>query len=151
MNNASSGLVSRRRGAQVLQNTRSNLLCEFKGLVFVRYLDHVQYNRTSALAMAPQTRETVGWLICEGDQYITLSWDRDAGPATLHGGDPKATGMVLLKSDILEFTRLEDCVLLLKETLQHSLNSQPSNVGSEFALQTKERKTHGRKRMETSK
>jgi len=31
-----------------------------------------------------------------------LAWDRDAGPLTLKGGDPKASGLVLLRSDILE-------------------------------------------------
>jgi hypothetical protein len=40
-----------------------NIPCEFKGLIFVRYYDHVLYNRTSALAMKPQVRETEGWLV----------------------------------------------------------------------------------------
>jgi hypothetical protein len=75
-------------------------------LVFVRYVDHVLYNRASALAMQPQIREAVGWLIYECPDYLTLSWDRDAGPPTLHGGDPKASGLVLLKSDILELKKL---------------------------------------------
>jgi len=131
-------------------NVQGKAVCEFKGLVFVRYLDHVQYNRASALAMAPQTRETVGWLVYECQEYITLSWDRDSGPATLHGGDPKATGIVILKLDILELRRLEDPARLLKETLQCHLNSQPTIVENEFALQIKERKTHGRKQGETS-
>ena len=71
-------------------------------LVYVRYLDHVLFSRCSALAMQPQIRETVGWLVCEGEDYITISWDRDAGPATLKAGDPKATGLVILKKLILE-------------------------------------------------
>jgi hypothetical protein len=103
---------------QALQDPHSNerdrqdtkgvvdFLCEFKGLVFVRYLDHVQYSRASALAMAPQTREAVGWLVYECGDYITLVWDRDASPPTIHNGDPKASGLVLLKSDILELKKL---------------------------------------------
>jgi hypothetical protein len=150
MNRTSPELVPRNRGAQPLQNTLSNLPGEFNGLVFVRYLDHVQYNRTSALAMAPQTRETVGWLIYECQEYITLSWDRDSGPATLHGGDPKATGMCLLKSDILEFKRLKTHAQPPKENKSHILNAQPTICENEFALQTKERKTHGRNKGETS-
>ena len=73
----------------------------FKELTFVRYVDHVLYHRTSALSMQPQVRETVGWLVYECEQYVTLTWDRDAEPPTLKGGDPKASGTVLLKSDIL--------------------------------------------------
>ena len=33
------------------------------------------------------------------DEYVTLKWDRDAGPPTLKGGDSKASGLVLLCSD----------------------------------------------------
>lgn len=80
---------------------------KFKGVTFIRYLDHVLYNRTSALAMKPQIRETIGWLVYECERYVTIAWDRDAGPPTLHGGDPKASGMVILKSDILEIKNLE--------------------------------------------
>jgi len=52
--------------------------------------------------MKPQVRETVGWLTYECEDYITVSWDRDAGPPTLKGGDPKASGLVILKKLILE-------------------------------------------------
>jgi hypothetical protein len=79
---------------------------EFKRLIFVRYLDHVLYNRASASAMKPQTREAVGWLVYECEQYVTLTWDRDTEPPTIHNGDPKASGLVLLRSDILELKRL---------------------------------------------
>ena len=80
---------------------------EFKGLVFVKYWDHVLFNRNSAFAMKPQVREAVGWLVYECDQYITLTWDRDAEPPTLRGGDSKASGLVLLKSDILEMKKID--------------------------------------------
>lgn len=77
------------------------------GLVYVRYKDHVLYHRSKALAMAPQMRETIGWLVYECPDYITISWDRDAGSPTLKGGDPKASGLVVLKSDILELKRIK--------------------------------------------
>lgn len=89
------------------QVQKRSVSAEFKGLIFVRYLDHVLYNRNFAINMKPQVREAVGWLIYECDQYLTLSWDRDAEAPTLHGGDPKASGMVLLKSDILEMKRID--------------------------------------------
>lgn len=71
-------------------------------IVYVRYLDHVFFSRCKPLVMKPQVRETVGWLTYECEDYITVSWDRDAGPPTLKGGDPKASGLVILKKLILE-------------------------------------------------
>jgi hypothetical protein len=133
------------------QDPRSRLSHSFKGIIFVRYLDHVQFNRASALAMAPQIRETIGWIVYECQEYIIVSWDRDSGPKTLQGGDPKASGLVLLKSDIIELERLENHVQPLQRSLECSLNSSSSLPESELALQTKERKTQGRKKGETSK
>lgn len=75
-------------------------------LIYVRYVDHVVYNRSSALAMKPQIREAVGWLVYDCQDYVTLAWDRDAEPPTLRGGDPKASGLVLLKSDVLELKKI---------------------------------------------
>jgi hypothetical protein len=110
------------------------------GLIFVRYLDHVAFNRNLAFAMKPQVREAVGWLIYECEQYVTLTWDRDAEPPTLKGGDPKASGLVLLKSDILEFKKLEVGGLPLQKTSYWRLNSTSANSNSEYALQPKEAK-----------
>jgi hypothetical protein len=38
--------------------------------------------------MKTQIREAIGWLVYECEQYVTLTWDRDAEPPTLEGGDP---------------------------------------------------------------
>jgi hypothetical protein len=78
-----------------------------KDLIYVRYLDHVHYHREIAFAMKPQVREAIGWPIYDGPEYLTLCWDRDADPPTLRGGDPKASGLVLLKTDILDIDKLE--------------------------------------------
>ena len=119
-----------------------NSLSEFNGLIFVRYYDHVLYNRTSALAMKPQVREAVGWLVYECEYYITITWDRDADPPTLKGGDPKASGLVLLKSDILQMKKLP-----LQEISEWLLNSGQLIVNDEFALQANEAKnSHQRRR-----
>ena len=96
---------------------------KFKELIFVRYVDHVLYHRTSVLSMQPQVRETVGWLLYECEQYVTLTWARDGEPPTLKGGDPKASGLVLLKTDILELKRLPVCALPSKESSDCRLNS----------------------------
>jgi len=100
----------------------------FEKVVFVRYIDHVMYNRTSALTMQPQVREAVGWLVYEAENYIIISYDRDAGPPTLHGGDPKASGLVLLKSDILRMAEL-------------NLKSKRDKQETEYAFRPTERKT----------
>ena len=109
----------------------------FKGLIFVRYLDHVIFNRASALAMKPQIREAVGWLVYECDYYVILTWDRDAEPPTLKGGDSKASGLVVLKTDIQELKRFEP----LQNNCYCHLNSATANINSEYALKPIERKT----------
>ena len=110
-------------------------------LVYVRYLDHVLFSRCPPLVMKPQIREAVGWLNYECEEYIILSWDRDAEPPTLKGGDPKASGVVLIKSDISEFKRLETLAPPLQENCYCHLNSATPKSKPEYALQSKKRKT----------
>jgi hypothetical protein len=114
-------------------------------LIFVRYVDHVLYNRNSAIAMKPQTREAVGWLVYNCELYVILSWDRDAEPPTLHGGDPKASGLVLLKSDILDLQRLKVSPQPLQKNHELNLKSKPAIEESEYAFRPSERKTHSHK------
>jgi hypothetical protein len=115
-------------------------------LVSVRYLDHVLYHRASALTMKPQVREAVGWLVYECDLYVTLTWDQDAEPPTLRGGDPKASGLVLLKSDILELKKLGTQLQPPQENSNCHLNSAQPTDKDEYALQTTKRKTQCKKR-----
>jgi hypothetical protein len=77
-----------------------------QGICYVRYVDHVAFFRAVALDLNPQIREALGWLTFENDEYIIIQYDRDAGLPTLKGGDSKASGLVLLKSAILEIRRL---------------------------------------------
>jgi hypothetical protein len=91
--------------------------------------------------MQPQIREAIGWLIYECDNYITLCWDKDAGPPTLHGGDLKASGLVLLKSDIIALERLNVTAKISHGTVERVLNSQQPNVKGEYAFRPTERKT----------
>ena len=117
----------------------------FENIVFIQYRDHVMYNRASALMMQPQTREAVGWLVYDCERYIILTWDRDADPPTLHGGDPKASGLVLLKRDILELQKLKICPLPLQKTSNWHLNRKQPIQETEYAFRPSERKTHGAK------
>jgi hypothetical protein len=114
-------------------------------LVFVRYLDHGLYSRTSALVMKPQKSEAIGWRVYDCELYITIVWDRDADPPTLHGGDPKPSGLVLLRTDILELKRLKVHAGPSKENSEWQINSPQPTVRGEYALQPKKRKTHGAK------
>lgn len=75
-------------------------------LVFCRYWDHVLFRAANPRTMMPQTRECVGWLVYRCPEYVTVSWDRDAGSPTLKGGDSKASGLVILRGDILEMRRV---------------------------------------------
>ena len=115
---------------------------KLQSIVYVRYLDHVIFSRCEPLIMRPQTRETVGWLNYECEDYIILSWDRDAEPPTLKGGDPKASGLVLLRTAILEFEKLQVKVLPLQQKSECHLNSPSAIVENEYALRPPERKTH---------
>lgn len=120
-------------------------ITQTRELVTVRYLDHVLYHRASALVMKPQVREAVGWLLYECDQYVTLVWDYDAQPPTLHGGDLKSSGLVLLRTDILELKKLEINSQPLQKTSNcHLYSNQPIEEG-EYAFRPTERKTHRRK------
>ncbi len=114
-------------------------------LIYVRYRDHVLYNRSSALMMQPQIREAIGWLVYDCELYITLAWDRDAQPPTLHGGDPKASGLVLLKTDVLELQKLKICQRPLQKNSNWHLNIKRPIPEGEYAFRPSERKTHGAK------
>ena len=113
---------------------------EFEEAVFVRYRDHVFYNRCSALVMQPQTRETIGWLVYEAEGYIIISWDRDADPPTLCGGDQKSSGLVLLKSDIIALKRLRVKANISHKNSKRVLNSPKPIVKDEYAFRPTERK-----------
>jgi hypothetical protein len=92
--------------------------------------------------MKPQVREAVGWLVYECDQYVILTWDHDAEPPTLRGGDPKASGLVLLKTDILALKKLGTNAQPLQEISNCHLNSSEPIVKGEYALPPTKRKTH---------
>jgi hypothetical protein len=91
--------------------------------------------------MQPQVREAVGWLVYECERHITISWDRDAEAPTLRGGDPKSSGLVILKSCILELKRLHvyaEAVDYLKLYLQMRRKGTnkipPENIHDESPL-----------------
>jgi hypothetical protein len=110
----------------------------FEKVVFVQYRDHVMYNRSSAFLVQPQTREVIGWLVYEAETYIIISYDRDSGPPTLHGGDPKASGLVLLKSDVLRMVTFSP---EHQRSSELNLKSKHDKQEGEYAFRPTERKT----------
>jgi hypothetical protein len=97
-----------RKGSPIMKEKQPQQHVDLKvgHLIYIRYRDHVLYHRTQPETLGPQTRECVGWLIYDCADYIILTWDRDGGSPTLKGADPKASGLVLLRSDILELKRI---------------------------------------------
>jgi hypothetical protein len=91
--------------------------------------------------MKPQKREAVGWLIYDCEEYIVFSWDREADPPALRGGDAKASGLVLLKSDIIQLESLSAEVRFSHENSNWVLNSSKATCRDEYAFRQTERKT----------
>ena len=71
-------------------------------VVHLVYRDHVMFTQSDPVLLKPAIRESIGWLVYECESYVIITWDRNAEPPTLKGGDSKASGLVLLRSDILE-------------------------------------------------
>ena len=82
------------------------MVAKLGSIVFIRYQDHVLYHRGDPLSLKPQVRECVGWLVYDCADYIIICWDRDASPPTLKAGDSKASGLVVMRSDISEMKRI---------------------------------------------
>jgi hypothetical protein len=79
---------------------------ELGSVVYVRYRDHVLFRDASPDAYQPFVREAVGWLDREDDGCIRLVWERFAEPAPNGATKQRATGLVILKSSILELRRV---------------------------------------------
>ena len=73
-------------------------------LVYVKFLDHVIF-RDHAPRLRGVVRETIGWVLDENDEAITLLWLREPerGSHQLR----RETGICILKSDILEIREVE--------------------------------------------
>ena len=77
-------------------------------LVFVRYRDHLLLRNVDDLSQfQPSIRECVGWLLKENDQAVYLVWDRSVNPQRHERPNPEHSGLVILKSEILERREIE--------------------------------------------
>jgi chemotaxis signal transduction protein len=86
--------------------TRKKNHRQYQRVVHLVYKDHVMFAQSDPVLLKPQTRETIGWLVYDCEDYVTISWDRNAEPPRIKGGDAKATGLVVLRKEILELMTL---------------------------------------------
>ena len=79
--------------------------------VYVKYLDHVLFKDVDPADFStPLIRETLGWLASENDKAIQILWEREAERSADPRIKQKATGLVILRSDILEISNLGERV-----------------------------------------
>jgi hypothetical protein len=76
-------------------------------LVVIRYLDHVLFRNTDVSCIRPQLRETVGWLARETPEAVLILWDRSLEKLPHERAEDSASGLVILRDEIVEMRRLE--------------------------------------------
>lgn len=75
-------------------------------VLYVRYLDHVLFKDVDPNVFKPFVRETIGWLDHEDGDFIRLIWERFAEPMPNGEAKQRASGLVIMKSSILELRRV---------------------------------------------
>jgi len=75
-------------------------------LVYVRYRDHVLFRHSDPKLYSPVVREAVGWLMKEDNQAVWILWERNVEPLPHERIRPEESGLILLKTDIIELRRL---------------------------------------------
>jgi len=71
--------------------------------VHIRYRDHLLFKNVGDPShFQPSIRECVGWVLKENDQAVYLVWDRAMNPQRHETPSPGQSGLVILKSEILE-------------------------------------------------
>jgi hypothetical protein len=76
-------------------------------LVLVRYRDHILFRNLDPSGLKPQLRETVGWLARESEEAVLILWDRGLEGLPHGRSEDRASGLVILRGDIVELRRLE--------------------------------------------
>ena len=75
-------------------------------IVYIRYLDHVLFRNADPNLYEPAIREAVGWLIKENDEAVWILWERGVERLPHERPLPIESGLVIVKSDILEIRKL---------------------------------------------
>jgi len=74
-------------------------------VVFIRYQDHVLFKDASASQYKPWTRETIGWLDYEDEEFVRIVWEQFHEPAPPLAR-VRSTGLSILRKDIIEIRRV---------------------------------------------
>jgi hypothetical protein len=75
-------------------------------VVICRYRDHVLFKDSDASQYQPWTREAVGWLDFENEDYVRLVWERFCEPNSHDNGRTSSTGLSILRVSILEMRKI---------------------------------------------
>jgi hypothetical protein len=102
-------------------------------VVYIRYLDHVLYRNMPEPLEEATERETIGWLIGEREDVLSIGNDRTLDKLPYSRG--KGSGFALVKS----------CLIEVRSPLQNALDwpliyRNPNIINAESALQTTKRK-----------
>jgi len=74
-------------------------------IVMVRYRDHTLFKRVEVESIRPVVRQCIGWLVYETEDYMVVVSDvRWENGIVL---DRSSTGLVLVKSGVVEVVELE--------------------------------------------
>ena len=71
-------------------------------LVFIRYKDHVLFKDAEATEYRPWTRETVGWLDYQDEEFVRIIWERFHQPNPPENARLRSTGLSISRNDIVE-------------------------------------------------
>jgi len=75
-------------------------------LVYIRYRDHILFRNADPGLYQPAIRECVGWVLKENDDAVWILWDRSVEPLPHERFPASESGLVILKSDILEMKKI---------------------------------------------
>ena len=74
--------------------------------VHIRYRDHVLFRNTNPSLYGPSIRECVGWIEEENEEAVWVLWDRSVTKLPHERTKLAESGLVILKSEILEMKKL---------------------------------------------
>jgi len=71
-------------------------------LVRVKYIDHAIFLNVPSRGVEPTVRESVGWLVEDGECYLKIVWDRRSSSKPISKAKERDSGIVLMKSLVLK-------------------------------------------------
>ena len=76
-------------------------------LIHIIYRDHLLFRNADASMCEPSIRECVGWVYKESPEAVWVLWDRAIEKVPHERTRIAESGLVILKSEILEMEKLE--------------------------------------------